>query len=163
MSSITKTNTFVPATSARADQVMQNFQELEDFLNNNVQDEMASKAYTGLPSLPASDPSAHTHAVRKTFADLHPKLQAAQSDLSGTVGTTGTVWHFGRKFLKVAGDGSVTISWPTFGSYLIAVYPTGAGTTNDHPMASYTLSSCKWFISGTPNAFLVVQYLAVGK
>lgn len=75
--------------NADATQVNANYQALVDFLNNYVIQKDGSVSFTGIPTLPASDPTTANQAVRKSYVDtlvasVSGTDPAVGGDLSGT-------------------------------------------------------------------------------
>jgi hypothetical protein len=64
-----KTYSFTASTTAVASQVNTNFDDLVDFLNQEVIHKDASVAFTGVPSGPATDPSTANQLTRKAYVD----------------------------------------------------------------------------------------------
>lgn len=63
------TNNFTAGTPAVADDVDTNFADLVTWLNTNAVHLDGSKAFTGIPSGPASDPSTANQLTRKAYVD----------------------------------------------------------------------------------------------
>lgn len=174
MSSITKTNTFVATEDARADEVNQNFSELETFCNARVPTKDGSRPYTVAPQLPSSDPSAHTHAVRKSFQDKHPRLKYLGFALVGvnppasppdTVG--GYTMVLGTYTGTVGASGSLLVPIGyTFPTCLVNVNAflinNTTGSTTDDYLHTYTTSSFKWFLGGLESTSVSISFVAIG-
>jgi hypothetical protein len=84
MATASKTYTFTPATTVLASEANQNFDDVDDFLNNEVIHKDASVAFTGVPSGPATDPVSDNQFTRKAYVDTSP----AQGILGKAVRTT---------------------------------------------------------------------------
>ena len=69
MASLAVTYDFVEDTSIDPDQMNQNFTDVIDFVNTSVVHADGSIAFTGIPSLPASDPTTANQASRKSYVD----------------------------------------------------------------------------------------------
>lgn len=69
MTSVAKTNTFVAGTNAEAAKVNQNFDDLVTYINDEVIVRDASKAFTSVPSGPATNPSTDNQFTRKKYVD----------------------------------------------------------------------------------------------
>ena len=69
MATASVTNTFVAATTAQSAQVNQNYTDVVSFLNNSTAHVDGSKAFTGIPTLPATDPTTDNQATRKIYVD----------------------------------------------------------------------------------------------
>lgn len=63
------TYTFTASTPARASEVNQNFTDLVNYMNTGLMLADGSVAFTGIPSLPASDPTSDNQAARKAYVD----------------------------------------------------------------------------------------------
>jgi len=63
------TNNFTAGTPAVADDVDTNFADLVTWLNTNAVHLDGSKAFTGIPSGPASDPTTANQLTRKAYVD----------------------------------------------------------------------------------------------
>lgn len=69
MATISVPNNIQNGDDLDADNVMDNFDALVTSLTNDIVHKDGSVAFTGIPSLPASDPSTANQAVRKSYAD----------------------------------------------------------------------------------------------
>ena len=70
MATVSIPYTFVNNTqNADATQVNLNFTTLRDFLNSSVIHKDGTVAFTGVPTLPSTDPTLANHAVRKAYVD----------------------------------------------------------------------------------------------
>lgn len=85
------TNNFTAGTPAVADDVDTNFADLVTWLNTNAVHLDGSKAFTGIPSGPASDPTTANQLTRKAYVD-------------SVVGGRGVV----ATATKTSGQGSIT-------------------------------------------------------
>ena len=69
MATLTLPYVFVPGALAKASEVNSNFDAVKDFLEDSIVHRDASRAFTGIPMLPASDPTSDNHAARKGYVD----------------------------------------------------------------------------------------------
>ena len=69
MSAVSKSFTFVPGTDIESAEVNQNFDDLVGYTNSEVIVRDGSKAFTVIPSGPASDPVSDNQLVRKKYVD----------------------------------------------------------------------------------------------
>jgi len=69
MTAVSKTYTFVPGTPIESDQANQNFDDLVNYTNSEVIVRDASKAFTAIPSGPATDPTSDNQFARKKYVD----------------------------------------------------------------------------------------------
>jgi hypothetical protein len=69
MAVFTKTYTFTAGAKVKASEANQNFNDISTFLNNSVVHVDASKAFTGVPLGPSTDPSVDNHLARKKYVD----------------------------------------------------------------------------------------------
>lgn len=72
-------NTFSALTKAKSAEVNANFTALLDFLNGSVVHTDASKAFTGIPSGPAVNPTTDNQFTRKKYVDDQVATKAASS------------------------------------------------------------------------------------
>lgn len=79
MATLTIPNTFANSTTADATQVNANFTAVKDFIDDEVIQKDGSKAFTGLVSGPATDPTAADHLSRKAYVDAQIATRAASS------------------------------------------------------------------------------------
>lgn len=177
MASITKIYTAATPTQARADGMNDNFTQLADFFNNNVQVKGAQKDYTVAPTLPATDPSNRVrHAVRKSFVDkgFPFKPQTAQTGYwvqTTEPSATSGKWRF------YAGSGQLTttlqsgyqrtsfgISQPFTGgikTVVIAIGSNNTGVVGDYGVYAATGDTILcFFVSSALTVF--VNFLIVG-
>jgi hypothetical protein len=70
-------NNFVQGTPSVADDVDQNFTDLVTWINANATHLDGSKAFTGMVTLTAVDPTLPNHAVRKAYVDALNLLSPA--------------------------------------------------------------------------------------
>ena len=69
MSSVSKTYTFVGGTDILSAEVNQNFDDLVSYTNTEVIVRDGSKAFTAVPSGPATDPTTANQLTRKQYVD----------------------------------------------------------------------------------------------
>lgn len=69
MATASVTYSFAASTLIKSAEANTNFQDLVSFLNSQVIHKDASVAFTGVPSGPATDPSADNQLVRKAYVD----------------------------------------------------------------------------------------------
>lgn len=86
MAVFTKTYTFTAGTKVKASEANQNFNDVSTFLNNSVVHVDASKAFTGVPLGPSTDPSVDNHLARKKYVD---DAVALRVKIDGTTAFTG--------------------------------------------------------------------------
>jgi len=95
MTAVSKTYTFVPGTPIESDQANQNFDDLVNYTNSEVIVRDASKAFTVIPSGPATDPTSDNQFTRKKYVDdqvttlstadaIRPQFVYGNSGLSGS-------------------------------------------------------------------------------
>ena len=97
-SNVTVTNNFTAGTPAVADAVDQNFTDVTTWINANAVHLDGSKAFTGIPSGPATDPTTANQFTRKSYVDAGDarhggawgRQATAQTFSAGT--TTAVVW-----------------------------------------------------------------------
>jgi hypothetical protein len=79
--------TLVNNTNADATKVQANFAEIASYVNTNAVLKDGSVTFTGIPSLPATDPTTANQAVRKSYVDAQIAAGTAVvgGDLTGTV------------------------------------------------------------------------------
>lgn len=68
-SNVSVTYNFVAGTSAVADNVDQNFSDVTTWVNTNAVHLDGTKAFTGIPSGPSSDPTTANQLARKAYVD----------------------------------------------------------------------------------------------
>lgn len=69
MSTVAKTYTFTAGTDIVSAQVNQNFDDLVNYINADVIVRDASKAFTSIPTGPATDPTTANQFTRKQYVD----------------------------------------------------------------------------------------------
>lgn len=69
MATISRPNTYAPGDSIVSDEVNDDFDTLYTAANNTLVHVDGSKAFTGVPVLPASDPVSANQAARKQYVD----------------------------------------------------------------------------------------------
>ena len=69
MSAVAKTYTFVPGTDILSSQVNQNFDDLVGYTNAEVIVRDGSKAFTAIPTGPATNPTSANQFARKQYVD----------------------------------------------------------------------------------------------
>jgi hypothetical protein len=74
MAVFTKTYTFTAGAKVKASEANQNFNDISTFLNNSVVHVDASKAFTGVPLGPSTDPTVDNHLARKLYVDQRVKI-----------------------------------------------------------------------------------------
>ena len=67
-------NSITPNTPAEAAPIQANYDYVEDFLNNDVVHVDGTKAFTGVPSGPSTNPSSDNQFTRKRYVDDRTKL-----------------------------------------------------------------------------------------
>jgi hypothetical protein len=101
-SDVAVTYNFTNTTNADAEQVDTNYADLVTWINTNAVHLDASKAFTGVPSGPATDPSTANQLSRKSYVDAGDAATLAAAAkgyvgstsftaLQGTSGAAGTV------------------------------------------------------------------------
>ncbi len=124
-SNATVTNTLVDGQPNAAAPVMQNFNDILTWINTNAVHLDGSKAFTGVPSGPASDPVSANQLARKAYVDA--VLPAGMlAPFAGTVAPTGWLLCQGQAVSRSTysalfgvtstsygvGDGSTTFNLP---------------------------------------------------
>ena len=69
MSAVAKTYTFVPGTDIESSEVNQNFDDLVGYTNAEVIVRDGSKAFTAIPTGPATNPTSANQFARKQYVD----------------------------------------------------------------------------------------------
>ena len=69
MSAVSKTYTFVPGTDIESSEVNQNFDDLVGYTNAEVIVRDGSKAFTAIPTGPATNPTSANQFARKQYVD----------------------------------------------------------------------------------------------
>ena len=86
MSAVAKTYTFVPGTDILSSQVNQNFDDLVGYTNAEVIVRDGSKAFTAIPTGPATNPTSANQFARKQYVDdREAVVTAAATTLGATV------------------------------------------------------------------------------
>jgi len=91
------TNTLANGNTVDADELNENFTDLVDFLDDEVVHVDATKAFTGIPTLPASDPTTANQATRKSYVDA---LNTAQTAALATHHDAASTDHDDRYFTE---------------------------------------------------------------
>lgn len=86
MTVVAKTYTFIPGTPIESSQANQNFDDIVNYINNEVIVRDASKAFTAIPSGPGTDPSSPNQFARKQYVDNADNLRVK---IDGTTAFTG--------------------------------------------------------------------------
>lgn len=115
--------TFTANTTARSDEVNTNFAEIETFLNNEVVHRDGSTSFSGIPTLPADNPTSSNHAVRKAYVDWTAALRASEVKVArgfyqGTTDANG-ILGIPHGLGKVPGSAHATGAQPEQGSNAI--------------------------------------------
>lgn len=91
MTVVAKTYTFVPGTPIESDHANQNFNDLVNYINAEGIVRDASKAFTVVPSGPATDPTTDNQFTRKKYVnDQDTVIAGTVTALTTTVGTNTT-------------------------------------------------------------------------
>lgn len=99
-SNVTVSYNFVAGTPAIADNVDQNFTDLTTWINTNAVHLDASKAFTSVPSGPASDPSSDNQLARKAYVDR--KVSAVTSSTRPSSPVAGQlIWETDTQRVRV--------------------------------------------------------------
>ena len=117
---VTVPNNFVAGAPAVADDVDANFQSILDWINANAVHLDASKAFTAIPSGPASDPTNANHLARKAYVDVghrgtlgYAQITASQVGITAVTDVTGLSVTFtavaGRRY-KITAEGYLASS-----------------------------------------------------
>lgn len=107
MATLSKRYSFASGTDAVAAEVNTNFDDIISFCNNSVAHLDGSKAFTGIPSLPASDPTSDNQAVRKKYVDDHLPKGGVHSGTTNAFGTIDFPHGMGAKPSAVVCVGAV--------------------------------------------------------
>lgn len=83
----TKSYTFVAGTLIEAAEVNQNFDDIIGYINTDVIIRDASRAFTSIPTGPATDPTTNNQFTRKKYVDDQVKVVADDLDALETVVT----------------------------------------------------------------------------
>ena len=86
MTAVSKTHTFVAGTAIESAQANQNFDDLVNYTNNEVIVRDATKAFTAIPSGPATDPTTANQLTRKQYVDNADNLRVK---IDGSTAFTG--------------------------------------------------------------------------
>src|SRR5690606_29542626 len=117
------TYTFAPNTLIKASEANTNFQDIIDFLTNEVIQKDGSTAFTVTPSGPSTDPTADDQSARKAYVDSRVKtgtttVTMSLSSSEGVVETTVTI-------------PGITTAWPVFAQLRQSgQYAGGSGVTS---------------------------------
>lgn len=68
MAQLTKQFTFIPDTTIQPDEVNANFDDIVNFLNTQVA-HLDAPAFSGIPTVPALDPTSPVHVASKAYVD----------------------------------------------------------------------------------------------
>lgn len=90
MASFIKQFTFTPGTTALSSQLNTNLDDIANFLNNGVIHADGSKAFTAVPTGPATDPSSDNHLARKRYVDDGSRKRPVFPNTTGTSSILGT-------------------------------------------------------------------------
>lgn len=114
---------FTPGTAIASDEVEADLQALVDFLNTYVTHVDASRAFTGIPSGPATNPTTDNQFTRKAYVDLRAtKAQTPNFKAGLATGSTDVAGNFSAAHGFPGGSpptvatGTLRYSGPTFGS-----------------------------------------------
>lgn len=125
MATASKTYTFVAGTTAEASKVNQNFDDLVGFLNNSVVHADGSVAFSGIPSLPGTNPTADNQAARKAYVDTAIRQNGGR--WAQVTNTALSVPHNTNTTATYATEDYDPWGWVNLGSNNTRVTPTTAG------------------------------------
>ena len=77
-------HTFAALTDIKSSEANKNFQDLVNFINNQVIHADASRVFTAIPSGPPTDPSSDNQFARKAYVDRGPSVEQSQFTPGGT-------------------------------------------------------------------------------
>lgn len=123
MSVLSKPYTFVAGETIKAAEVNASIDAIVNFLNQQVAHVDGSKAFTGLPLLPAVDPTNASHPARKSYVDALVDFYSPNYALAAD-----------RKSFTYAGNGisTVTVAFPfSFGSIPRVTLALEVGSNHD--------------------------------
>lgn len=171
MSSVAKTNTFVAGTYAEAAKVNQNFDDLVNYTNDEVIVRDGSKAFTAVPSGPATNPTSDNQFTRKKYVDdQDASVTASVTSLSGTVTSNKTAAD--NAFLKrpqVADDNRMIraadfVDTTDANGRLTVTFKNAAGTNTPFPNGVATVVACSgdFTPTGTPVVVAIESKSASG-
>lgn len=109
MSTVNKTYNFLPATDIESAEVNQNFDDVVNYVNDEVIVRDASKAFTAIPSGPGTDPTSPDQFARKQYVDQRVKIDGSTPFTgipSGPATNPSTANQFTRK--QYVDDSAVT-------------------------------------------------------
>lgn len=136
---VSVTYDFSAGTPAIADDVDQNFTDIVDWINTNAVHLDGSKAFTNVPSGPATDPSTGNQLTRKAYVDAKVWATANIQDasitkakLSASSGELGAAWTSYTPTLTNVSSGSPTGAYLLVGKTLHFRFtlPNGASATS---------------------------------
>jgi hypothetical protein len=128
MASLATTYTFSSGTRAKSAEVNQNFTDVVNFVNTEVIHRDGAVAFTGLPTLPATDPTTANHATRKSYVDA--EVAAVQAEVDAVEVDRGT--FFSRKTKNGGGDALLVASGAAFAWNDITDFDTNVDEVDDH-------------------------------
>jgi len=186
-SNVVVTYDFVQGTPANADDVDTNFSDITTWINTNAAHLDGTKSFTGMVTLPATDPSVGNHATRKAYVDAQiakPLLDYARENwvitaaaATGTINVdvqTAAISYYtvdatANWTINLRGDGSTTLSsLLAVGDSVTAVMAAAQGATPYYPnvvQVDGVTVTPKWLnvapAAGTANAVDVYTFVVV--
>lgn len=177
MALLTKLYTFIAGATAQPNEVNVNFDDVIDFVNNDLVHLDGSKTATAHLSGPSTDPTANDQYTRKAYVDaltslrLRPRAGGSWNVASGgTVDPTAVQLQFiaGTAVATTNVNGAATITFPAaFPTACISVIVSNGDTdTNASVVGTTTVTQGSFDVSVEPNpgagAGFRVNYIAVG-
>lgn len=161
------TYTFASNTLIKASEANTNFQDIIDFLTNEVIQKDASTAFTVIPSGPASDPTGSNQFTRKRYVDdkvaaipsfatgFNSKVKRGSTTVMMSSGGDGTA----SKAVSIPG---ITSSWLVFAQVRQSgTYGAGVGVTVTSRSGT-NVTFTAWTRSGSGlSATYTIDYVAI--
>lgn len=158
------TYTFAPHTLIKASEANTNFQDIIDFLTNEVIHKDASVAFTVTPSGPSSDPTTNDQFARKKYVD--DKVAAIPSFTTGfdskvKRGTTTITFSSSDSASRTVTIAGITSSWLVLAQAQASPNYAGVGVSvTAHSGTSVTFTA--WTRSSNPiNTTVTIDYVAI--